>query len=97
MVPLRLIAEAFGATVEWIPETRGINITLDLDSAKHTIGLQVGNPTAIVDGEVFALDVAPEIVNARTFVPIRFIAEAFGSQVDWDPLTRTVTITFLWY
>ena len=97
MVPLRLIAEAFGATVEWIPETRGINITLDLDSAKHTIGLQVGNPTAIVDGEVFALDVAPEIVNARTFVPIRFIAEAFGSQVDWDSLTRTVTITFLWY
>jgi len=97
MVPLRLIAEAFGATVEWIPETRGINISLDLASTKHTIGLQVGNPTAIVDGEVFALDVAPEIVNGRTFVPIRFIAEAFGSQVDWDPLTRTVTITFLWY
>jgi len=97
MVPLRLIAEAFGATVEWIPETRGINITLDLDSAKHTIGLQVGNPTAIVDGEVFALDVAPEIVNGRTFVPIRFIAEAFGADVGWDSLTRTVTITFLWY
>lgn len=97
MVPLRFIAEAFGANVEWIPETKGINITLELKSAVHTIGLQVGNPTAIVDGQVVTLDVAPVIVNGRTFVPIRFIAESFGAKVDWNSLYQTVIIEFLWY
>ncbi|HOC53087.1 MAG TPA: stalk domain-containing protein, partial [Caldisericia bacterium] len=97
MVPLRFIAEAFGANVEWIPETKGINISLELASAVHTIGLQVGNPTAIVDGEVVTLDVAPVIVNGRTFVPIRFIAESFGATVDWNDLYQVVTIDFLWY
>ena len=97
MVPLRFIAEAFGANVEWIPETKGINISLDLKSAVHTIGLQVGNPTAIVDGQVVTLDVAPEIVNGRTFVPLRFIAEAFGAKVEWNSLFQLVTIEFLWY
>jgi len=97
MVPLRFIAEAFGAQVEWIPETKGINITLNLKSAVHTIGLQVGNPTAIVDGQVVTLDVAPVIVNGRTFVPLRFVAEAFGAKVDWNSLYQVVTIEFLWY
>jgi hypothetical protein len=97
MVPLRFIAEAFGAKVEWIPETKGINITLQLKSAVHTIGLQVGNPTAIVDGQVVTLDVAPVIVNGRTFVPLRFVAEAFGASVDWNSLYQVVTINFLWY
>lgn len=97
MVPLRFIAEAFGANVEWIPETKGINISLELKSAVHTIGLQVGNPTAIVDGEVVTLDVAPVIVNGRTFVPLRFVAEAFGATVDWNQLYQVVTINFLWY
>ncbi len=97
MVPLRFIAEAFGANVEWIPETKGINISLELASAVHTIGLQVGNPTAIVDGEVVTLDVAPVIVNGRTFVPLRFVAEAFGATVDWNSLYQVVTIEFLWY
>jgi len=97
MVPLRFIAEAFGANVEWIPETKGINISLELASAVHTIGLQVGNPTAIVDGEVVTLDVAPVIVNGRTFVPLRFIAESFGATVNWNELYQVVTIDFLWY
>ncbi|MGB9843481.1 MAG: stalk domain-containing protein, partial [Caldisericia bacterium] len=97
MVPLRFIAEAFGAQVEWIPETKGINISLELKSAVHTIGLQVGNPTAIVDGQVVTLDVAPVIVNGRTFVPLRFVAEAFGASVDWNSLYQVVTINFLWY
>ncbi len=97
MVPLRFIAEAFGAQVEWIPETKGINITLSLKSVVTTIGLQVGNPTAIVNGQVVTLDVAPVIVNGRTFVPLRFVAEAFGAKVDWNSLYQLVTIEFLWY
>lgn len=38
------------------------------------------------------LDVAPKLVNARTFVPIRFIAEEFNVAVDWDADNFTVLI-----
>lgn len=87
-LPLRAIAEIFGATVEWIPETKGVTVTL----GDHTIGLQIGNPTAVVDGNVIDI-VAPYIKNGRTMVPLRVIAEGLGADVEWDPINRIVTIT----
>jgi len=38
------------------------------------------------------MDVAPEIVNDRSFLPARFVAEAFGAQVGWNAGSQTVTI-----
>jgi len=52
--------------------------------------LQIGNDTAKVGDEYKALDSAPVIVNGRTMVPVRFITEALGLQVRWDPTTKTV-------
>ena len=54
--------------------------------------LQIGNNTLTIDGEVQTLDVAPEIVNSRTMLPIRAIAEATGATVDWVQKTATVVI-----
>jgi hypothetical protein len=90
-VPLRFIAESFGATVEWLPETQGITITL----GDHTLGLQIGNATAVIDGTIVSLPAAPYIKNGRTMVPLRVISEAFGGDVVWDPATRTITITYV--
>ena len=39
--------------------------------------------------------VAPEIINDRTYVPIRFVAEELGADVQWNEETKTVTITKL--
>jgi hypothetical protein len=89
-VPIRFIAEAFGATVEWLPETQGITITL----GDHTIGLQIGNSTAVIDGSIISLPAAPYIKNGRTMVPLRVISESFGGDVVWDPTARTITITY---
>jgi hypothetical protein len=89
-VPIRFIAEAFGATVEWLPETQGITITL----GDHTIGLQIGNSTAVIDGTIISLPAAPYIKNGRTMVPLRVISESFGGDVIWDPTARTITITY---
>ena len=89
-LPLRAIAEALGAQVEWIEETKGITVTL----GDHTVGLQIGNPTAVVDGNVIDI-VAPYIKNGRTMVPLRVIAEGLGAEVTWDPVLRTVTITLV--
>ena len=90
-VPIRFIAESFGAVVDWLPETQGITITL----GDHTIGLQVGNATAVIDGSIVSLSAAPYIKNGRTMVPLRVISEAFGGDVRWDPATRTITIVYL--
>lgn len=38
------------------------------------------------------LDVPPKIINGRTMVPVRFIAETMGLKVDWDAANRTVVI-----
>jgi hypothetical protein len=87
-LPLRAIAEIFGATVEWIPDTKGVTVTL----GDNTIGLQIGNPTAVINGNVVDI-VAPYIKNGRTMVPLRVIAEGLGATVEWDPVYRIVTIT----
>lgn len=87
-LPLRAIAEIFGATVEWIPDTQGVTVTL----GDSTIGLQIGNPTAVINGEVMDI-VAPYIKNGRTMVPLRVIAEGLGATVEWDPIGKIVTIT----
>lgn len=59
---------------------------------KTVINMQVGNFKATVDGKTVTMDVAPKIENQRTLVPLRFIAEAFGAEVDWDPKTQRITI-----
>lgn len=56
------------------------------------IVLTLGSKTAVVDGVEHQLDVAPFAENGRTFVPIRFVAEALGCTVDYDNATKTVVI-----
>jgi len=90
-VPVRFIAETFGSTVAWIPATKSITITL----GTTTIGLQIGNKTAVINGKIIALEAAPYIKNSRTMVPLRVISESFGGDVAWDPALHTITITYL--
>ena len=88
MVPVRFIAEAYGAKVDYDATTKGITITLD----ETVIAMQVGVKTAYVNGKTYTIDAPPVIVNGRTFVPIRFISEMFNATVTYDESTRTVTI-----
>lgn len=46
----------------------------------------------IVNGDVISTDVPPQIVKDRTLVPIRFVAEALGSYVEWNDAKRVVLI-----
>lgn len=57
------------------------------------IVLVVNDKTAVVDGKAVSNDVAPLIVNSRTYTPARFVAESLGAKVVWNEATRTVTIT----
>ena len=46
----------------------------------------------MVNAKVYTLDTAPIISNGRAFVPIRFIAESFGAEVEWLKETETIVI-----
>ncbi len=60
---------------------------------KTKIVLQVGNRNAIVNNANVKLDAPPVIANDRTLVPLRFIAEAFGAKVSWNPVFKLIFIT----
>ncbi|MBR5011014.1 MAG: copper amine oxidase N-terminal domain-containing protein [Clostridia bacterium] len=49
--------------------------------------------TVVLDGETVEFDVAPQIINGRTMVPIRAVFEALGATLDWNATTRTATAT----
>lgn len=93
MVPLRVIVEAFGATVEYRYISFGDERVSIIFNLKR-IDLKIGSNIAYVEGLPVKLDAPPVIINGRTFVPIRFIMEQFGARVDWDPFTQEIIITY---
>lgn len=78
-VPLRALAQSFGADVNWDEKTG--EITVDGNGTK--VVLEVGKTTYTVNDNEKTMDVAPELDSAagRTLVPVRFVAEALGYTV----------------
>ena len=95
VVPVRAIVEALGGTISWDNTTRKVTINF----GNTTIELWIDNPKAKVNGTEVWVDtdnhnVKPIIVNDRTMLPLRFVAESLGCDVGWDNDTRTITITY---
>lgn len=78
MVPLRVISGNLGATVKWSDSV----VTLVKNDMEIHLDLNKG--LAIKNGKSISLDAKPYIKNNRTMVPIRFIAESFGSEVNYE-------------
>ena len=87
-LPIRLIAEALGATVSWDEATQAVTI-VDADT---TIVIYIGQPFATVNGTPVQLDAPAFIANGRTYLPVRFVAENLGATVSWDAEPKAVTI-----
>lgn len=88
LVPMRVIFEELGANVRWLHEFRVVAATKSMTD----IYMQIDNPVYYVNDEQKALDVAPMIINSRTMIPGRAVAESLGCTVTWDQDTRTVII-----
>lgn len=89
LVPLRTIAEALGADVLW----DDVNQAAIIKTENRVLQLPINEEYAMVDGMQLSLDVPAQIVNGRTMVPLRFIAEQLQAQVQWNNTNRTVTIS----
>jgi hypothetical protein len=85
-VPLRGVFEQLGASVVYS------NGQINATGNGRTISLTIGSTQATVAGQPTLMDVAPFIVGATTYVPLRFISQALGASVNWDNSTSTVTI-----
>jgi hypothetical protein len=82
MVPMRAIFEALGAEVIWNSSEQAVHATWQTGT---NIILLVNNPLwdARVNGQWLNLDQPAVIINGSTFVPLRFVGEALGVQVNW--------------
>ena len=89
LVPLRAIFEALGAEVTWNQSTQTATAVKD----NITVTIKIGDSFLMRNGQRIPLDVPAQLVNNRTLIPARAVAEAFGATVNWDASTRTVIIT----
>ncbi|WP_165849379.1 InlB B-repeat-containing protein [Candidatus Cryosericum septentrionale] len=95
LVPLRAVVEHLGGTISWNAKTRQVT----LKARGTTIILTIGKSTALVNGKPLVIDpknrkVVPILSSSRTMLPLRFVAENLGLQVDWDAKARTITVSW---
>ncbi len=90
LVPVREVFETLGGKVDWDATTRRVDVSF----FDRKISLWIDKLEASVDGEQVSLDVPAKIINSKTMVPVRFISERAGLQVDWEAESKTVSIQY---
>ncbi|MEZ4812890.1 MAG: copper amine oxidase N-terminal domain-containing protein [Caldisericia bacterium] len=91
----RYVTEPLGGEVFWDAAERKVTCK----QADKIIELWIDNPVAKIDGKSIQIDkdnskVTPIIVDDRTMVPMRFLAETFGCEVEWAAETREIILTY---
>jgi len=94
-LPIKYIVEPLGGEISWDGTEKKVTITLK----DITIELWIGKNIARVNGVDTPIDsnnpkVVPMIIQGRTMLPVRFVAENLGCDVQWDSTTKTITIIY---
>ncbi len=89
MVPVRFIAEALGGVADWNGDTQTAYITYN----GSLVEVPIQSSTIHVNGEAVTIDTPSQIINDRTMIPLRAVAEGLGLDVSYDNDTRTITLT----
>jgi len=88
-LPMRYVAKALGIPDTGILWKAG---TATFISADRVVSVTVGSNVMTINGAPVPIDAAPEIVSGRTMLPIRWVATAFGVDVEWDAENQEVTV-----
>jgi len=88
LVPLRFIGEVFGARVAWDSKMKQVIVVQDL----KRVSLWIGKRNADVNGHMLTSSATPRLVDGRTMVPLRFLGEAFGYEIQYENTTKKITI-----
>ncbi|ATW25521.1 stalk domain-containing protein [Candidatus Formimonas warabiya] len=89
LIPMRPFFEALGASVNWDSTHKTVVGRRDNTVVELTINKKI----AIVNGKEIFLSLPGKIINGNTFIPLRFVGESLGDDVDWNPQTNTISIT----
>lgn len=101
LIPLRALGEALGAKVDWNADKQEIRIEKMLYQAdsrgitsesNRIIIMNVGSKQILKNGTGQDIDVAPQIINGSTMVPVRAVTDFLEATVSWDEASRTVTV-----
>ena len=95
LLPIKYAAAPLGATVDWNASEQKVTVK----TVTKTIELWIGKNTAKINGVATLIDpgntaVQPLIVPpGRTMLPLRFVTENLGCDLEWNPSTKEVKIT----
>lgn len=90
-VPVRYLASALGVPSDkiiWSPSNQSVTLIKEGVS----VVMKAGEYSIHINGRQVAADVAPVVSNGRTYLPARYVAEAFGFEVGWDCDNRAILI-----
>ncbi|WP_276531774.1 stalk domain-containing protein [Brevibacillus invocatus] len=88
LVPVRAISEALGSDVSWNADSQ----TVVIKKNGTVVELPLGSTKVKVNGEERSIDSTAELKNGRIMVPVRFISEFLGQEVEWDSTSKIVII-----
>lgn len=92
-IPIRIVTEVFGGSIAWDAVEQKVTIVRN----GTTLNLWIGKNAAEIDGKSVSIDTNPAVVPVisygRTLLPLRFVAESLGLDIQWDGTTHTITIT----
>ena len=89
VVPARDVFERLGARVDWLDREQKVTVVL----GDTGIILYINKLTAYKNGTEYTMPIAPKIINGKTMIPVRFVAESLGYDVAFDATTDTISIT----
>ncbi|WP_025721199.1 N-acetylmuramoyl-L-alanine amidase [Paenibacillus sp. 1-18] len=89
MVPLRVVGEQLGYQFKWEPQAYKISIQKN----NTDMSMYVGRTSADVNGKTVSLDAPPVLRGNSTMVPLRFVGEQMGLNVDWNNKSKSVNLS----
>lgn len=90
MVPVRSFCETVNADVQWEEATKEIILTKD----GVTVKFALNSDTYFIKKNIEKMDTTPVLINGRTYIPVRYIAEAFNMGINWDGKDRMVSLNW---
>ncbi len=89
LVPLRAVAEIMGCDTEWEPNTKTAVVN-GIKKAEFTVNKYFYT----VDGEILDTDVPAEIIDGKTYIPLRAVSDTMGADIAYNVETKAITLSF---
>lgn len=88
LVPMRIVMEQYGCSVSWEQSTKTATVSKD----DTTVVIPIGQSYILINGTNQNIDAPAQVINGKTYLPIRSVLEAVGAEVEWDNSSKSVVV-----